>query len=157
MLLVQCDPRAASLRRVEHAKYMCEKALADFMRENGSNFFASGEPEPEPSGEQEGLQQEETAERPKQLKGAPKLVMEKTTPFSEHFNAWLVAGVLELPWNWKDHLKKVRGKKEKARQKAAEAAAKEAAKAAKLAAKAAEANEAAAGGDAAAAAAAPTS
>ena len=52
LLLVQCDPRAASLRRVEHAKYMCEKALADFMNGNGKQFFKEGsdaqlEPEPE--------------------------------------------------------------------------------------------------------------
>jgi MoxR-like ATPase len=50
LLLVQCDPRAASLRRVEHAKYMCEKALADFMQEKGEQFFYSrddDEPEPE--------------------------------------------------------------------------------------------------------------
>ena len=37
LLLVQCDPRAASLRRVEHAKYMCEKALADFMNGAGKD------------------------------------------------------------------------------------------------------------------------
>eukprot|EP01048_Picozoa_sp_COSAG05_P017147 COSAG05_NODE_2300_length_3258_cov_2.192149_1_plen_1074_part_01 len=53
LLLVQCDPRAASLRRVEHAKYMCEKALADFMMtEAGKRFFvdddSGDEPEPEP-------------------------------------------------------------------------------------------------------------
>jgi hypothetical protein len=109
------------------------------------------DPEPEPSGEQEGKEgvEEEKVERPKELKGAPKLVVEKTTPFSSHFNDWLVAGVLELPWNWKDHLKKVRGKKEKERKKAAEAAAKQAAKAKKLAAMAAEgsAPPAAAGGE----------
>jgi hypothetical protein len=40
VLLVQCDPRASSLRRVEHAKYICEKALADFMLARGDAFFA---------------------------------------------------------------------------------------------------------------------
>ena len=83
------------------------------------------EPDPEP---------EPAEQRPKELKGAPKLVAEKTTPFSEHFNAWLVAGILELPWNWKDQLKKVRARKEKDRKKAAEAAAKAAEKAARRAA-----------------------
>eukprot|EP01043_Picozoa_sp_COSAG02_P005903 COSAG02_NODE_163_length_32424_cov_21.759010_21_plen_1365_part_00 len=105
--------------------------------------------DPEPEEERKDGPKEEKVERPKELKGAPKLVVEKTTPFSSHFNDWLVAGVLELPWNWKDHLKKVRGKKEKERKKAAEAAAKQAAKAKKLAAMAAEgsAPPAAAGGE----------
>lgn len=96
------------------------------------------EPEPESSVGQEGQQQEETVEKPKELKDAPKLVVEKAAPFSAHFNDWLQAGILALPWNWKDHLKKVRGKKEKERKKAAAALAKEAERAAKRAAKAAE-------------------
>jgi hypothetical protein len=39
LLLVQCDPRAASLRRVSHAQYICEKAAEDF-RLNHAEFFA---------------------------------------------------------------------------------------------------------------------
>ena len=66
LLLVQCDPRAASLRRVEHAKYMCEKALADFMNGSGKQFFkddlvAEFEPEPEPDMDDPQAEPEEDA------------------------------------------------------------------------------------------------
>ena len=68
LLLVQCDPRAASLRRVEHAKYMCEKALADFMASSGEEFFkeddAEFEPEPEPEQMDEPPPEPEAAETP---------------------------------------------------------------------------------------------
>ena len=50
LLLVQCDPRAASLKRVEHARYICEKTLSKFMRSKGEEFFVpeiDGEPEAE--------------------------------------------------------------------------------------------------------------
>ena len=38
LLLVQCDPRAASLRRIEHAKYVCEAGLAEFMATHDGFF-----------------------------------------------------------------------------------------------------------------------
>jgi hypothetical protein len=58
LLLIQCDPRAASLRRIEHARYICEKAMDDFRRHKGASFFKSTavqdlEPEPEQDTEPE--------------------------------------------------------------------------------------------------------
>eukprot|EP01052_Picozoa_sp_SAG31_P002292 SAG31_NODE_80_length_27188_cov_42.623869_7_plen_2406_part_00 len=46
LLLVQCDPRAASLRRVEHARYICEKSLSNFRRVKGDSFFTADPKEP---------------------------------------------------------------------------------------------------------------
>ena len=47
LLLIQCDPRAASFRRVEHARYMCEAGMDSFVRSKGEDYFTVAEPEPE--------------------------------------------------------------------------------------------------------------
>ena len=46
LLLVQCDPRAASLRRLSHAQYICEKAAEEF-RLKHADFFVDEEAEAE--------------------------------------------------------------------------------------------------------------
>ena len=53
LLLIQCDPRAASFRRIEHARYMCEAGMDAFVRTKGDEFFVSEQPEPEPEPEPE--------------------------------------------------------------------------------------------------------
>ena len=47
LLLIQCDPRAASFRRIEHARYICEKGLNDYKRLKGDGLATDAEPEPE--------------------------------------------------------------------------------------------------------------
>lgn len=111
--------------------FLCkeQRALADVIVNGGGEPAAwplmDLEPEPEP--------EPEKVEKPKELKGAPMLVEKKETPFATIFNDWMQAGILALPWNWKDQLKKVRGKKEKEAKKLAAAAAKEAEKLSKAA------------------------
>ena len=71
---------------------------------------------------------EEDVKKPKELRGAPMLIEKNETPFATIFNDWMQAGVLALPWNWKDLLTKVRSKKEKRHKKELEAEAKRVAK-----------------------------
>ena len=76
-------------------------------------------------------------ELPPEAGGAPMLAEEKKTPFTKTWGDWVVGGMLALPWNWEDHLKKVRQKKEKLAKKERERLAKRARKEAKKAAAAA--------------------
>jgi ankyrin repeat protein len=114
--------------------FVCKegRALGEAMMSGGEistwPLLEAEEPEPEPEPEDGAAGAEEKAVKPPELKGAPSLVVEKVTPFATSFNNWLEAGILALPWNWKDQLKKVRGKKEKERKKALAAEEKAAAK-----------------------------
>ena len=47
LLLIQCDPRAASFRRIEHARYMCEAGMDAFVRTKGEAYFNTGDEEME--------------------------------------------------------------------------------------------------------------